>query len=295
MGLRLEKTNWVFLLASKDEPETRHIYDIKFGIDSLVRAGIAIDDVTVIIDSNKQENIQIIQNIKGFTNKKIHKSSSLNKLFNKNEHDNIVLFVNGHGHYRGLDSNPIITPSSLLTDLQSANNLKHGIVFLGQCFAGIFNYMPVMPREKEGKKLPPLVIVGSTGLDRSISSARILQEKTEYPYQVNIFFYYLFKWIEKPVDIDGDGNYSLIDAYKYIECCVIAFCNYQKVDSLIKRRKDELSLYEAIEKLENKKTPNEEKISTTLIIKSLKKQLSLYEHNQKAWILNAIEAMNVYF
>ena len=59
--------------------------------------------------------------------------------------------------------------------------------------------------------------------------------------------------------------------------------------------KDELSLYEAIEKLENKKIPNEEKISTKLIIKSLKKQLSLYEYNQKAWILNAIEAMNVYF
>ena len=165
MGLKLEKTNWVFLLASKDEPEIRHVYDIKFGIDTLIRSRITIDDITVVIDSDKQENIQIIQNIKGFASKKIYKSSELQKIFEKNYYDNIVLFVNGHGNIRGLCSNPVITPSFLFNSLQSANNLKRGIVFLGQCFAGVFDYMPVMARKKDGKKLPPLVVVGSTGLD----------------------------------------------------------------------------------------------------------------------------------
>lgn len=38
MGLKTEKTTWIFLLASQSEPEIRHVYDVKFGIYALVHS-----------------------------------------------------------------------------------------------------------------------------------------------------------------------------------------------------------------------------------------------------------------
>ncbi|MGP1439392.1 MAG: hypothetical protein ACTTJ3_01470, partial [Treponema sp.] len=285
MGLKTEKTNWIFLLTSQDEPELRHVDDVGFGIDSLIRSGIAIEDITIIIDSSKQTTLQVIRKKEGFDNKTVYKSSELKELFKKNSHDNIVLFVNGHGNYHGLDSTPIITPFDLLDCLQNANNLKYGVVFLGQCFAGIFNYMPVMKREKNGKQLPPLVVVGSAGLNLSVSSTRVVQEKTKKPYQANIFLYYLFKWIEKPEDIDGDGNYSLIDAYKYVSYCVIEFCHHQKITNLLKRKGYKNIIYEETKKLENKTISDNEKKLINNKIMSIKRQLLLYDHPQEPWIL----------
>ncbi|MGP1438454.1 MAG: hypothetical protein ACTTKH_05220 [Treponema sp.] len=295
MGLKSEKTNWIFLLASKNEPEIRHIYDVKFGIDALISSGVAIENITVIIDSSEPSTLKIIKETDSFTNKSIYKSSELKELFKKNNYDNIVLFVNGHGGYRGLDANSKITPSYLLNSLQNANHLKRGIVFLGQCFAGIFNYMPVMKSEKDGKQLPPIILIGSTGLRSSLSSIYVVKEKTEeYPYQINIFFYYLFEWIKKPEDIDGDGKCSLIDAYKYVGYNIIKFSSYQKINNLIKKKQDEYRFCKEIKKIKNKNMSDKEKkaIETTII--ALKEKLLSYEYNQEPWILNAIEAMNVY-
>lgn len=167
-------------------------------------------------------------------------------------------------------------------------------MFLGQCFAGIFNYMPVMKREKNDKQLPPLVVVGSSGLNFSISSTRVVQEKTEKPYQANIFFYYLFKWIEKPEDIDGDGNYNLIDAYKYVSYCVIEFCHYQKVTNLLIRKAYENIIYKGMQTLKDKTISDTKKKFINSQIRSLKRKLLPYDHPQEPWILNAIEAMNIY-
>lgn len=288
----MKSRKWIFLLASKGVPEDRHVDDVRFGIEALIDCKISVDDISVVLDTEVQRHIQIIRGIKGFTNKTIYKSSELKKIFMENRHSEIVLFVNGHGHYLGLASTPIITPFELLNSLQNANNLERGIVFLGQCVAGIFNHMPVMARKQNGKNLPPLVVIGSTGLNPSISSTRVVKEG--YPYQANIFFYYLFQWMKEPVDIDGDGNYSLSDAYKYISYSIIEFCNYQKINNKAQRKACEKMINKKI-KLKNKAISETEKKLIDNQIKSLTRQLLLYDHTQQSWMLNAIEASNIYF
>lgn len=294
MGLKTENTHWIFLLASRCEPDSRHVYDIKLGIDALLYSNIAHNNITVVIDSDKQQNTQLIREINGFENKDIYKSSQLTEIFQKNVYDNVVLFVNGHGDIRGLSSNPPITPHSLFSSLQNAPNLRCGIIFLGQCFAGIFNYMPVMARGKEEEKLPPLIVVGSTGLDISISSTFNLKG-TKSSYQVNIFFYFLFEWIKNPIDIDGDGNYSLTDAYKYVGYCVIGFCHKQKANYSIKIQQYIRELEKDIEKPVTEMDSNVDKKLAKSQIDTFKRQLLLYDNPQEPWLLNAIEATNVYF
>ena len=296
MGLKTENTHWIFLLASLHEPDSRHVYDIKLGIDALLYSNIAHNNITVVIDSDKQQNTQLIREINGFENKYIYKSSQLTEIFQKNVYDNVVLFVNGHGDIHGLSSNPPITPHFLFSSLQNAPNLRRGIIFLGQCFAGIFNYMPVMARGKEEdkRKLPPLIVVGGTGLDISISSA-FKSQKTKSSYQVNIFFYCLFEWIREPKDIDGDGNYSLTDAYKYVGYRVIAFCHEQKANYSIKIQQYIRELEKDIEKPVTEMDSNVDKKLAKSQIDTFKRQLLLYDNPQEPWLLNAIEATNVYF
>ena len=63
MGLKSEKTNWIFLLTSQHEPDVRHVYDVRFGIDTLIHSGVAIENITVVIDSNKQSTLQVTKRI----------------------------------------------------------------------------------------------------------------------------------------------------------------------------------------------------------------------------------------
>ena len=186
MGLKSEKTNWIFLLTSQDEPELRHVDDVGFGIDSLIRSGIAIEDITIIIDSSKQTTLQVIREKEGFNSKTIYKSSELKELFKKNNYDNIVLFVNGH------------------------------------------------------------------------------------------------------------GNYNLIDAYKYVSYCVIEFCHYQKITNLLIRKAYENIIYKGMQTLKDKTISDTKKKFINSQITSLKRKLLPYDHPQEPWILNAIEAMNIY-
>lgn len=295
MGLIEDNTHWIFLLASSREPEDRHIYDVIFGILKLLRAGVCADDITVVIDTKKTSILQTIKSIPAFQNKRIYKSIELTDIFQNNTHKTIVLFVNGHGNPTGLDSEPVIKPYHLFTKLQNAHNLKKGIVFLGQCFAGIFNYMPVKSSEKDGKILPPLVVIGGTGLYPSISSALVFDEPPEDTWAVNVFFYYLFQWIINPVDIDGDGRYGLIDAYKFIGCSIADFCNYQKRIDHLRTIQDEKDLAEAIKLLKTKTFSEEDQAALELKIQSLEQMLLLRYNHQEVWILNVFDAMDIYF
>lgn len=124
MGLIKGNTHWIFLLASSQEPEDRHVYDVIFGIVKLLHVGVCANDITVVIDTKRIGILQAIKAIPSFQDKEIYNSRELTNIFQNNKHETIVLFVNGHGLPTGLDSEPVIKPYHLFSNLQNANNLK---------------------------------------------------------------------------------------------------------------------------------------------------------------------------
>jgi L-rhamnose mutarotase len=169
MGLLGERTNWIFLLPASFEAEDRHIHDVAYGVFCLEKKGIAPENITVIIDGDKSRIIALLQ-IASTNNYTIYNSSDLNTIFQNNIYDNIVLFVTGHGNINGLASNPPIKPYPLLHSIRTAPNLKHGVIYLGQCYAVIFNYMRVKNYPQKGTEQTeaPLVVIGATSLYESI-------------------------------------------------------------------------------------------------------------------------------
>ena len=62
----------------------------------------------------------------------------------------------------------------------------------------------------------------------------------------------------------------------------------------MKRKKDEDRFCEEIKKIKDEKISDREKETIKTTIQALKEKLLLYDNNQKSWILNAIEAMDIY-
>lgn len=62
MSLFTEKTKWIFLLTSKDDPEERHIYDIAFGITCIESRSIDPSNISIFIDcTNKSRTESLLQ------------------------------------------------------------------------------------------------------------------------------------------------------------------------------------------------------------------------------------------
>lgn len=216
MSLRSERTKWVmFLPCSAPETDFRHVVDLVFGVLSLEKAGINSQDIFIYIDSPGR-------NLDGaFLSASSHKfvSKPTIEFFNDlkaNEYDNLVMFVTGHGGPDGIDAATPITPNQLLTALKSTPNLKNAIIYLGQCYAGTFNFVSAGKKNKDDKS-PEVIFVGATNLQESLSYGTIetFLNGEQFPWSANVFLLHVFKWMSSPTDVDGDGIYTVMDSYKH--------------------------------------------------------------------------------
>lgn len=218
MSLIKSNTKWVlFLATSSHNPEDRHIYDLAYGLICLESAGVRHNDIFIYIDGLSQNDS--LNYFQIATNKKytVKPTSDFFHELSTNTYKNVVVFVTGHGSDRGIDAAVPITPYALVNSLKSAPELEHCIVYLGQCFAGVFNYVNAgRDKKKADQHDVDIILVGATNLHESLSSST---EETflngNFRWVANLFLLHVFKWIASPHDIDGDGKNTIMDSYKY--------------------------------------------------------------------------------
>jgi hypothetical protein len=289
MSLTNEKTAWFFLSGSSSHFETRHIDDIGFGISCLESRGISDKDIFVFIDGPSAD---IHSQLSLFTSKpySVNTTDNFLPLVSTNSYDNIIIFVTGHGSVDGIDTQTILKPYPLISAIKNAPGIKTAIVFLGQCYAGTFNYM-------QAGGTPSIVIIGATNLFLSMSN-----ETTEngITWAANAFLLNLFHWIRSPVDIDGDGKLTIMDAYKFAG----AFCNQSNIASrrdnffAIINARDEIKAKIAEKDILVKTDPTSPQVAVLVnIINTLAKNcfdaLGNSINHQEAWILNAVPPQSI--
>lgn len=217
MGLIKDNTKWVLFLSARGEPEHRHIYDLAFGLYCLETAGVDIADIFIYIDGSDRVSIGNFMKNGSRGNFTVKESKYFFDDQKNNKYENMVMFVTGHGGIDGIDAAPPITPYRLLDGIKSSPSLKQAVVYLGQCYAGIFNY--VGAGKKMGAQVvggPDVILIGATNLHESISSPTQEQFVVGVlPWSANLFLLHVFKWFSKPVDVDGDGKMTIMDSYKY--------------------------------------------------------------------------------
>lgn len=215
MSLIQGNTRWVLFLSASGIPEWRHVMDLVFGLRCLEQAGVAPHNIGIYVDGPAQPWAPWFALASNNTYQ-IAPTSQFFLDLAVNKHDSLVLFVTGHGSIDGIDAAPPIKPHALVTSLKQAPSLAHAVVYLGQCYAGIFNYIGAGKRVPNAAPGPEVILLGATSLHESISSSTNEQFLTKpVNWQANLFLLHVFKWISSPVDVDGDGKTTVIDSFKY--------------------------------------------------------------------------------
>ena len=213
MGLMSNRTRWFFILPSSTEAEERHMYDIAFGIKVLLSKNVLYQNIVVIIDRFSQAKIEgVFSKLEVKLPSEIFDTTKIDDLLVNNTYKNAVVFITGHGSPKGLDSIQPIKPYNLYKKFQVTENFKRVIFYFGQCYAGIFNYMPLSTHLglTDNRKCN-IIAVGGTGLFPSISSSLTYRDVT---WSANIFLAYVFQWLSVNEDIDGDDRLSVMDSFK---------------------------------------------------------------------------------
>jgi hypothetical protein len=294
MSLIGGNTKWVFFLSAEVDAEERHILDIAYGVLCLESAGVKTGDIAIYVDGTDRVSIQNF--IKMGTNSQFVLKESKDFFADQanNTYENLVMFVTGHGGPDGIHAAPPITPYALLNCLKSSPNLLRAVVYLGQCYAGIFNYIGAGSKQVANGGIDPEVIfIGATNLHESISSSTTEQFLTgPFSWPANLFLLFAFKWYSKPVDVDGDGKFTIADSYKYAGVYSNAVNKHRKTEGLA----FSVDLQEKWIAARAAYQANQTQI-TELVLNAAytqyAKHLSLLYVHQECWILNAIPAQRI--
>lgn len=290
MGLISKNTRWMFILPSAKSVKTeeRHIQDIAFGIKCLLKKGIDFSNIDVFIDNNvKFVTEYCFSSFSVPMPETIYETSQLKTVLNQNKKHNAVVFVTGHGLPQGMFYDVPIKPYSFYDVFQTAPNLKRTVFYFGQCYAGIFNYMPLSTHLNHTEKLKNnMVAVGATGLFPSYS--HLTEISQDVSWTGNLFLVNVFRWILQNDDIDGDKKFSVMDSFKY--------ASIKTNEAILEMKKENtfLSMVKIEELFEKIKT-QKASLATEIEIETIDNQLSVMNAVQEPWILNAQIAMNTEF
>lgn len=212
----------------------------------------------------------------------------------QNTHDNLVMFITGHGGLNGLDAAPAITPHALLSGIKYSPSLKQAVVYLGQCYAGIFNFVEAGAKSRTNPVTgPDIIFIGATNLHESLShstSEMLLTGPQSWP--ANLFLLFTFKWFLRPMDVDGDGKFTIIDCYKFAGAVSNMANKRLKAESFPQT-------YHLQQKWESAKHAHEQQPSPTTSA-NLEAAATLYTKHleimyvhQECWILNALPSQRI--
>lgn len=282
-----QNTQWIFILTSSIKPEDRHLNDIRFGLTVILSKGVSLNNITLIVDDDKSNVVQKLAPL--ITDDvPIYKSSDIGTVLSRIDKRFIVITITGHGSISGIDATPVIKPYNFIKTLKQNSETKAVFLLLGQCYAGIFNYMNVQRHTlKDNIRTPEIVIVGATGLSESIS---LPVEYYNISWHANIMIVAFFLWILSPQDIDGDGRFSFIDAFKFVVYTINQHCyQLEKAEHIASLwlLKDYEALITAIQSKPETELSLQEQIDKQAMEERL---LQNYTH-QEPWILNAKPAI----
>ncbi|MGP8476447.1 hypothetical protein [Burkholderia sp. PR2] len=268
--------------------------DLAFGVMSLERAGVSIANIAIYVDGTDRVSIENF--IKSGTTSTFVVKQSKDFFTDQasNAHENLVMFVTGHGGPDGLDAAPPITPHGLLNSIKSSPNLKRAVVYLGQCYAGIFNYIGAGSKPSQnGASDPEVVFIGATNLHESLSSytsESLVTGPQNWP--ANLFLLLAFKWFSNPVDVDGDGKFTIIDSFKFAGVYSNAANKQIKAQTFPQTLELQKKWSDAKEIDDKNSTPTT-KANLDAAHTLYKKHLELLYVHQECWILNAIPSQRI--
>lgn len=289
---KLTQTNWIFVAGGA--AEQRHLDDIIFGALVLIKNGVSPTAIHIFTDhpkaSNHFEELEMDEQIKPL-------SAFFTSIKDIGGSEHCVVIVSGHGSPEGIpiiEGEKVITisPSAFLDAVRSVKDIKTATIVLGQCYAGIFNFL-------DARTEPKLSVLGATNLYSSLSSPLGLMQPLTTPkgkeiisaWNANLFLAFFFLWFLHPRDVDGDGKLTLLDAFKFagtesnrhVQSAKINLNS--QVDSA-KKKFDEHTASTPPEGIDVIQFETEKLLTLKALESNIKELMSLIYTHQEPWILH---------
>lgn len=266
-----EGSKFIFIATSSAHLEDRFLYDVNYGVAILKNQGVADEDIIVVTDATKETLVAKCTNM---SNVLFSTSSSFEFVIENADCENLFVISCCHGSISGIDSTTPIKPFSLNQALKNNKYAKNILVFLGQCYAGIFNFLDVRDKNKN------IVYIGATDIDASLS---YMLNGCEWVANISVFA--LFQWLKNPRDIDGDGIFSITDLYKFVSFYT----------NSVTRDIEKIQTYHLIDasvrsKMEEARTTSSGSLSSQITKDAAEVIRNYIVPHQNTWMLNAIAA-----
>lgn len=188
----------------------------------------------------------------------------------------VGVVVSGHGDHQAIAMTQPVRSTELLRWMASVKGAVSGALVLGQCFAGVFRYV-------DARSPLPVVIMGATNFEASFSASGVPKRRRVPDWLANPFLTYFADWLETPVDVDGDGQFTILDAYRHISVKTMGFLNTNRLNTAMFFKEHVLDL--RIE-WENEEDP----VRKAAIFGELEGAVSLLFGRPEPWIMGADEA-----
>lgn len=293
MSFIREDTRWVLFLSSNGRPEDRHIQDLAFGLYCLESAGIDKKSISIYIDGPDRHLISQLISTGSLNTHQVHEANDFFAHQAANISKNIVIFVTGHGSIDGIDGSTPISPYKLISCIKDSPNLERAVVYLGQCYAGVFNYVGAGSNHGQGQKNVNVVLMGATSLHESISSSTTENLPAgQMQWLANIFLLHVFKWISTPKDVDGDGKKTIIDSYKYAGVVSNMQNKEIKMGSFVRCVDLHAKYFSAKEECDQNPSDAMLALKMQAYDSQYQQELQIGYIHQECWILNAVPAQS---
>lgn len=198
--------------------------------------------------------------------------------------ENLFVVISCHGSLDGIGENGVIKPHNFLEAIKGNNTLQTCIVLFGQCHAGVFHYSNVSDPNKK------IVYIGATGMRSGVSTGMKYTSppNLDITWTANVLVYWFARWFETPVDVDNDGQFSIMDLYKYITDYTNIITNKVEMGITSKYIEEKIKL-EYVKQQNGGILTQQQQLAQD----ANEKLLSLIFVHQECWILNAIPAASM--
>lgn len=269
-------TKFLFVNTSSDDIEDRFLYDTDWCVKIILNKGVCASNVIIASDSDNGTILAKFPSLRGVS---FTTSQQLLHVIGTIDCENLIILTNCHGSIHGIDAKVPLKPYPFTEAIKTNPHIKDAVVFFGQCYAGVYNWVDV---RQEGKKI---VYIGATGFDSSLSCVM-----SGIKWSANISLIAFFLWLNTPKDIDGDGALTTMDLFKYI-----AYFTNSITDALEKQQTSKL----VDARVELKMALKERGSSMGVMTKLEQEAIEALEHyivpHQDPWLLNAFSAQQVQF
>lgn len=269
-------TKFLFIITSQKKVEDRFFYDAEHYIKAILEKGGSTDNIIVATDSSSTMVCAKCPAMQGVI---FISSEQVLSMITALNCDNLIILADCHGSLFGIDSPQPIGSYALTEAIKNNKSVMNVIVLFGQCFSGIYNGVDLRDDDKN------IVYIGATGFDSSFSYK--LPTTTWF---TNISLMAFRNWIIKPIDIDGDGAFTVMDLYKYIAWFTTSIVH--ELEKIYTSLFIDAKVKQELAKKFQEKSPD--------MMEQLKKEavevLGNYTiPHQVPWILNAFSAQRIIF